>query len=122
MTEKDNNNRLGELSQTAKEYANLRLDEYKLKGVENFSLLSNKILVILVATMLGAVILQLLGFALAFFIGDITGSTSIGFAAMAVLFGCVLGIIWFKRNTLFTNRMIRMYVKMFFGNNTREQQ
>lgn len=116
-----NNNRLGEIQETAKEYINLRLDEYKLKGVENFSLLSNRILVILVATMLGAVMLQLLGFAFAFLIGELIGSTALGFAIMSVIFGCILAIIYAKRETLFTNRMIRMYMKMFFGNNTQQQ-
>ncbi len=121
MTGTDNNSRLGEISETAREYINLRLDEYKLKGVENFSLLSNKILVILISTMLGAVILQLLGFAFAFLIGELIGSTALGFAIMALVFGCILGIIYARRNTLFTNRMVRMYMKMFFGNNTQQK-
>ena len=122
MDELNPDSRLNEISGTAKEYLNLRLDEYKLKGVENFSLISNKVLVILIATMLGAVILQLFGFALAFFIGDLLGSTAIGFVIMALVFGCVLAIIYAKRDSLFINRTIQMYMKMFFGNNTQQKQ
>lgn len=122
MDELNPNSRISEISGTAKEYLNLRLDEYKLKGVENFSLISNKVLVTLIATMLGAVILQLLGFALAFFTGDLLGSTALGFVMVALVFGSVLAVIYAKRDSLFINRMIQMYMKMFFGNNTRQKQ
>lgn len=121
MNEENNGNRLEDISHTAREYLNIRLDEYRLKGVENFSIISNKVLVTLIATMLGAVILQLLGFALAFFIGDMLGSTAWGFVIMAILFGCALGVIWAKRNTMFLSRMIQMYMKMFFGNGSKEE-
>jgi len=118
MVEKENNNQLGEMSQTAKEYISLKIDEYKLKGVENFSIISNKVLVILIATMLGAVILQLLGFAFAFFIGELLGSTALGFVIVAFIFGVALWLVYANRNTLFINRMIQMYMRMFF--NTRQ--
>lgn len=117
MAEETKENRLDDIRQTVKDYVNLRTDEYKLKGVENFSIISNKLLVMLIATMLGAVILQLLGFTIAFTIGELTGSTAIGFCATALLFAIVLAIIYLKRETLFLNRMVRMYAKMFFGNN-----
>ena len=116
MGEENRNGRLEDIQQTIKDYVNLRVDEYKLKGVENFSILSNKVLVILIATMLGAVILQLLGFAVAFMIGEITGSTALGFGFTAMVLAIALLIIYVKRETLFLNRMVRMYVKMFFSN------
>lgn len=121
MSEMENNNRLGELSETAKEYINLRIDEFKLKGVENFSIISNKALIILIATMLGAVILQLLGFAFAFFIGDMVGSTALGFTIIALIFGAALWFIYAKRNSLFLNKMVQMYMKMFFNNKHQQQ-
>ncbi len=116
MNDNNSNGHLGDISRTAKEYVNLRLDEFRLKGVENFSIISNKVLVILIATMLGAVVLQLLGFAFAFFIGDLLGSIALGFIIMAALFGCALAAIYVKRDTMFINKMIQMYMKMFFGN------
>ena len=62
MDKQDDKVKLGSLEQSVKDYVNLRVDEYKYKGVENFSILSNKTLVVLVAVMLGVVILQLAGF------------------------------------------------------------
>ena len=122
MDENKNSSRFGEISRTAREYVEIRIDEYKLKGVENFSIISNKVLVILIATMLGAVILQLLGFALAFFIGDILGSTALGFAIVALMLGFALAVIYAKRDTMFINRMIQMYMKMFFNNGDKQGQ
>lgn len=118
----ENDNRLGEVAETAKEYVNLKIDQYKLKGVENLSVISNKTLVILIATMLGAVILQLVGFAFAFFIGELVGSTALGFIVMALVFGAVLWLIYAKRDTLFMDKMIQMYMKMFFNDNKTHQQ
>ena len=115
MDRQDDKVKLGSLEQSVKDYVNLRVDEYKYKGVENFSILSNKTLVVLVAVMLGAVILQLAGFAIAFMIGEFVGSTAAGFAITALLFVVGLLIIYMKRDTLFLPKMMRLYSRMFFG-------
>ena len=107
--------KLDSLGQSVKEYVNLRVDEYKYKGVENFSIISNKTLVVLVAVMLGAVILQLAGFAIAFMIGEFIGSTAAGFGITALLFVIGLLVIYMKRDTLFLSKMMRLYSRMFFG-------
>lgn len=120
MGEHDLNRGLDDIKQTIQDYVNLRVDEFKLKGVENLSILTAKAIVILIATMLGAVILQLLGFAIAFLIGEVIGSTAAGFGITAVLFATALCIIYAKRNTLFLNRMVRLYAKMFFSNNKQQ--
>ena len=105
------------VADTAVEYLNLRIDEYKLKTAENLSLLTNNILVALIATMLGTVILLLLGFALAFFLGGILGSLAWGFAIVAIMFAEALIMVYLCRKTLFINKMKQMYFKMFFGSN-----
>lgn len=107
--------KLDSLGQSVKEYVNLRVDEYKYKGVENFSIISNKTLVVLVAVMLGVVILQLAGFAIAFMIGEFIGSTAAGFGITALLFVIGLLVIYMKRDTLFLSKMMRLYSRMFFG-------
>ena len=115
----EQNKGLDDIKQTVQDYVNLRVEEYKLKGVENMSILTAKALVILLSTMFGAVILQLLGFAVAFLIGEIIGSTAAGFGITAALFAITLCIIYAKRNSLVLNRMVHMYARMFFSNNTR---
>lgn len=115
MGEENTNTNIGEIHDSVKEYINLKADQYKLKGVENLSILSNKALVIIVSTMLGVVALQLLGFAVAFFLGELVGNTALGFAIISLLFAVVLAIVYAKRESLFLNRMVRMYMNMFFN-------
>ena len=105
------------VADTAVEYLNIKIDEYKIKTVENLSLLTNKILVALVATMLGTVTLLLLGVALAFVIGAMTGSIAWGFIIVAILFAEALLMVYISRKTLFLSKMKQMYMKMFFGSN-----
>ena len=108
---------LGIVADTAVEYLNIKIDEYKIKTVENLSLLTNKILVALIATMLGTVILLLLGVALAFVLGAMTGSIAWGFIIVAILFAEALLMVYISRKTLFLKKMKQMYMKMFFGKN-----
>ena len=107
---------LGKIADTAIEYMNIRVDEYKMKTVENLSILTNKILVALIATMLGTVMLLLLGVALAFFLGTMIGSIAWGFIFVAILYAQALLMVYITRKTLFMDKMKQMYLKMFFGN------
>ena len=110
-------NLFSRIADTAVEYLNVKADEYKIKTVDNLSLLTNKILVALIATMLGTVILLLLGVALAFILGAMTGSIAWGFIIVAILFAEALLMVYISRKTLFMDKVKRMYLKMFFGNN-----
>ena len=115
MDKLDEKVELGSITETFKEYVDLKVDEYKCKGVENLSLLSNKALAVLVAIMLGAVILQFAGFSIAFIISAVTGSFAIGFGVVALAFAFILMYVYANRDTLFIGRMVKMYSKMFFG-------
>lgn len=122
LTGGDNmNGSIGELHDLFKEYVNYKTDRYKLKGVEVLSFLSCKAIVLLVATMLGAVMLQLMGFASAFFIGDLTGSTALGFAIVSVMFAAALAVVYAKRESLFLGGITRMYMKIFFSGGSRHR-
>lgn len=109
-------NLLSMVADTAVEYLNIKVGEYKMKTVEDLSILTNKILVALVATMLGTVILLLLGVALAFFLGAMLGNMALGFIFAAFLFAQALFMVYICRKSLFMNKLKQMYRKMFFGN------
>lgn len=115
MDKLDEKVELGSIKDTFKEYVDLKVEEYKCKGVENISLLSNKALAVLVAIMLSAVILQFAGFSIAFIISAVTGSFAIGFGSVALALVFILVYVYANRDTLFIGRMIKMYSKMFFG-------
>lgn len=104
------------IRQTLKDYMALKMTEYKLKGAENSAIITNRLIVILVMTLLSGIILQLLGFSVAFMAGELLGSIPLGFGAMALVFAALLGAVYANRKRLFLNTMVRMYVRMFFEN------
>lgn len=114
MENKLKENPLNNISDSGKEYVYMKIDQVKLKSIENISLLTNKMIFMLIASMLGGVILQILGFAASFFIGRLLGSYALGFVIVAAFFAVVLCIIYFFRNRLFTNVLIQTFIKMFF--------
>ena len=115
MDTSDPKDGIGSFGESAMNYVSLKVEGCKYRWLENFAVISNKILVVLVAIMLGVVILQLAGIALAFVIGWMVDSLVLGFVLTAIIFALVLVAVYVKRETLFLSRISGMYSKMFFG-------
>lgn len=105
-----------DIADSAKEYANLKIDEYKLRSVEGLSTLFNLVLFIIVATIVAGVALQLLGLAAGYAIGEATGSNALGFTIMGILFLIVVLVLYLRRKKLFVNQLVRLFIKLFFDN------
>ena len=93
---------------------NLKVDEYKLRGVEGLSTLFNTILFITVAAVVAAVALQMLGLAAGYAIGEALGSTALGFTIMGIIFLLAVLVLYILRKRLFVNQLIRIFIKLFF--------
>lgn len=114
MDEQEKVSPLDELSASGKEYINMVIDDYKLKGVESLSVVGNKLIFLLIATMLGGVILQLAGLALSYFIGQLVGNIAMGFLITAAFFAIILFMIYRRRENLFTDKLVTLFIKIFF--------
>jgi len=97
-----------------KEYINLKVDEYKLRGVEGLATLTSKAIFLVLSTMIGGVVLQLAGLALALLVSQLVGNMALGFAIVALLFAVVLAVMFAARKRLFVNRLVKMYIGLFF--------
>lgn len=97
-----------------KEYINLKIDEYKLRGVEGLATLTNKAIFLVLSTMVGGVILQLAGLSIALLIAQLVGNMALGFAIVAIAFVIVLAVLYATRKRLFLNRLVKMYLDLFF--------
>lgn len=106
---------MNEIVELVKGYINLKVNSCKEKLVWDLSLVSNRALAALVITMLGAVILQIGGIAAAFFIGELLGSLALGFFIVFLIFASALIILYINRDSLFLNSMLKMYRKIVFG-------
>lgn len=113
-------NPFNDLSVSAKEYLNLKIDEYKLRGVEGLSTLFNTILFVTVAAIVAGVALQMLGLAAGYAIGELTGSTALGFCIMGAIFTIVVIILYAARKKLFINQLIKIFIKLFFDNGNKQ--
>ncbi len=97
-----------------KEYINLKVDEYKLRGVEGLATLTSKAIFLVLSTMICGVVLQLAGLALALLVSQLVGNMALGFAIVALLFAVVLAVMFAARKRLFVNRLVKMYIGLFF--------
>ena len=120
MEQSEQKNPFEDLSVSAKEYLNLKIDEYKLRGVEGLSTLFNTILFITVATIVAGVALQLLGLAAGYAIGELIGSTALGFCIIGGLFVIAVIILYAFRKKLFINQLIKIFIKLFFDNGQKQ--
>lgn len=96
------------------QYINLKIDECKLRGVEGMAALTSRAIFIVLATMLGGVILQLAGISAALLVAQLVGNMALGFAIVALFFIIVLAVLFSKRKSLFMNRLVKMYIDLFF--------
>lgn len=106
---------MNEIADLIRGYINLKLNSCKEKLAWDLSLVSSKALAALVMTMLGTVILQLGGIATAFLIAEFTGSFALGFFIVFLIFAATLIILYINRDSLFLNSMLKMYRKIVFG-------
>ncbi len=93
------------------EYVNLRIDQLKLKGVENASIIGGRIIVLLIATMFGSVALILGGIALSYYIGNLIGNIALGFLVSCGIFFVILLTLYLFRNKLFTGDLLRFLLR-----------
>lgn len=118
--ENSEKSKIEDLRDSGKEYINLKIDEVKLKSVAHLAKLSNKLIVLLLAIMLGGVVLQLSGLALSYFIGQLVGSVALGFLIVAIFFLVILALLFIFRDRLFLNKLVRLFIGVFFENDNKE--
>ena len=73
------------IGSSIRHYVNMQVDRAAMKGAEKMSWVSNKIIVTVIFIISGSIILMLLGFALSYFLGEIMGSTALGFLCVAAV-------------------------------------
>ncbi len=115
--EQKTKNPFNDITVSAKEYLDLKIDEYKLRGVEGLSTLFNTVLVVTVTAIVAGVALQMLGLAAGYALGELIGSTALGFCIMGVLFLLVVLMLYLMRKKLFINQLIKIFIKLFFDKN-----
>lgn len=104
-----------DLSREAKEYVDLRLDEVKLRTAKGLSVTASKLVGLFLILGVGISLLLVLSFGLILLLGELVGSYAWSAIGVAVLEGIALWILIRKRNDLFKDTFVPLFVKLFFS-------
>ena len=112
-------NRAERLIQELISYLNLRLDAFRLNMVENLSLLFSNMTAVLIAVLLAGMTFLLFTVALVWWLGTVLGSFLLSAILVGVLYLAAAWIVFLLRDRLVTDRMVRMFSRMFFNPRSR---
>lgn len=103
------------IGSSVRQYVNMQIDRFALKGAEKMSWFSNKVIVTVIYIVSAMVLFLLLCFALSYFFGELLGSNALGFLCTSGIVLIVILIVFLLRKKLFANQMARMYTKLLLG-------
>ena len=104
-----------DLSREAKEYIDLRLEDVKLRTAKGLSVTASKLVGLFLILGVGISLALVLSFGLILLVGELVGSYAWAAIGVAVLLGIALWFLISKRNTLFKDTFVPLFVKLFFN-------
>lgn len=110
---------LSELAQEVREYANLRIDEAKLKATRGLSTALGQTLAYLLIFIVLSIVLGLLALALLQWINGLLGAPW-GTLIVAAVFLILFCALWAVRGRLFRDLFIKLFIDVFYDNESEE--
>ena len=105
-----------------KQYINLKLEYYRLDGIEKGSLFLGNFLMVFVCIILACFALLCLSFAGAYLLGDLLGSSAWGFVLTALVYVVLIAVIIRFKEPLLINPMIRILDTTLFKSDDNDGQ
>ncbi len=103
-----------ELRREASEYAELKIDELKLRTTKGLAVTLNHVLLAVLFLSIVNIVLMCFAFGLVLLLGEIVGSFTIGAFITGGIFILLIGILYLFRKKLFLSSLIRMFTQLFF--------
>lgn len=110
---------LEKLAKEAREYADLRIDEAKLKATRGLSTALGQTLAYLLIIVVVAIVLGLLSFALLQWLNSLVGAPW-GTLIVAGVFLIVLVALWVSRGKLFRDIFVKLFINVFYDTDSDE--
>jgi uncharacterized membrane protein len=104
-----------DLSRKAREYVDLRVDEVKLSAAKGLSVSLSKLSGMILILGLATVFVLVLSFGLIILVGELIGSYAWAALGTAALLGVALWILIRKREILFRDTFVPLFVGLFFN-------
>lgn len=109
------NNRVTNLAEEAKRYADLRVDELKLMATNGLSLALSRVLAMLLIVAVLAIVLGLLAYAMLQWLNALVG-VPWGTVIVLALFTAALAVLVFFRKRLFRDMFVKIFIDAFYNN------
>ena len=103
---------IGKLLLEFKKYLELQKEFVKLDATEKMTVILSAILIVTVLLLLGSIVLLFLTFALAYYLGDVLGSLSLGFGLISAFILLLTVIFYLNRNRMVIQPMARFKTKL----------
>lgn len=103
---------IGKLLLEFKKYLELQKEFVKLDATEKMTVILSAILIVTVLLLLGSIVLLFLTFALAYYLGDVLGSLSLGFGLISAFILLLTVIFYLNRNRMVIRPMARFMTKL----------
>ena len=103
---------IGKLLLEFKKYLELQKEFVKLDATEKMTVILSVILIVTVLLLLGSIVLLFLTFALAYYLGDVLGSLSLGFGLISAFILLLTVIFYLNRNRMVIQPMARFMTKL----------
>lgn len=103
---------IGKLLLEFKKYLELQKEFVKLDATEKMTVILSAILIVTVLLLLGSIVLLFLTFALAYYLGDVLGSLSLGFGLISAFILLLTVIFYLNRNRMVIQSMARFMTKL----------
>ena len=103
---------IGKLLLEFKKYLELQKGFVKLDATEKMTVILSAILIVTVLLLLGSIVLLFLTFALAYYLGDVLGSLSLGFGLISAFILLLTVIFYLNRNRMVIQPMARFMTKL----------
>ncbi|MBO7641102.1 MAG: hypothetical protein J6S66_05050 [Bacteroidales bacterium] len=102
------------LSQSAREYLDLQVDDLKLRTAKGLSISLNHLLSMILVLFCASVVLLALAFGCILLLGQLIGSYALGAFIVAALFAVLTLVLFRVRDKLFLNGFVKMFIGLFF--------
>ncbi len=109
-----------DLSRQAREYIDLRLDDVKLRTAKGLSVAASRLVGLFLILGVGIGLMLVLSFGLILLVGELTGSYALSALGVALLQGIALWILIRRRNDLFRDTFVPLFVQLFFNDDEDE--
>ena len=103
---------IGKLLLEFKKYLELQKEFVKLDATEKMTVILSVILIVTVLLLLGSIVLLFLTFALAYYLGDVLGSLSLGFGLISAFILLLTVIFYLNRNRMVIQPMACFMTKL----------